>query len=645
VSAGEAEMAEVSQEATNNADDAISVLAALGSKEELLLAFSLASIQDWYIANISKLEVERKRTADKSLSYAESALSLSNEVENPYCKAMSWWAGVFSSLYFTENIELALQYSKEMLKQASLVRDNYLKGIALYLTAHVLDWKVLGEANPSKRKQQFEEIIKFSAESIKLLELVFQDSFIADTYLFPAQAYSAIASDYAVSPSEKLVYSRKAVEIGKKGLEHAIRSGAPEAMISKLDGLSKAYYFQSNLEPRKDDKVELLRNALGFRKEYITTAQNSLPSNLWVLGVGLVYSAKIEIDLSRLEESENRVSLLKEAIVDMTEGVTLCKTWITSRPVPSVIASLAGFEDTFGGILDEAYKLTSDIDNLTKANEIYKEAAEDFKRVDLPSRVAESYWKIANNLDCVSEFDRANGIPIAATRTFGYTFSGWDVQADSITVADTTSLSTTITVNGPGTLTANFILNSGQATVPTGDDVEVFPSQNVGLTFGTVNIGGDATAFTTSIYDVIPPPLDGSFVGDIWDIKTTADFSGTIVVGVVIESNSWPVGLRLWQVDFLLGDVNFDGAVNSTDVALINHAYGSYPGSPEWNPLFDLNGDNVIDSLDVTICNHNYGMTSAWTDITIPNSIVQLNATHYVIYGATDHFSGFGVHR
>ena len=426
VTASEKETSEIAQEAMDNANDAISVLSRLEAKDELLLAFSLASIQAWYIANTSEREEERKKIANKSISYAENAIACSKDVGNIYSKAMSLWAGVFSTLYFTENIESSLQYAKEMREQAAIVKDNYLKGIAAYLLAHVLDWKVPCEANPDKRKQEYDEIVKYAEEGIGYLDLVCQDVFIADTYLFPSQTYSTIAHDFAVSLPEKLAYSNKAINIGKKGLEYAIRSGSPEAMIATLHGLSKAYYYHSNLEPRKDEKPELLRNALSYRQELIEIAKNSFPSNLWVLGVGMVYAAQIKTDLSRTEKDErSKTNLLQDAIADMKEGISRCKTWIVSRAVPSVVASVAGFEDAFGGILDECFLLTAENENLTKSNEVYNDAAEDFKKVDLPSRIAECYWKIARNLDRLSDYDQA-------AKNFESSFAAYKAAAQRI---------------------------------------------------------------------------------------------------------------------------------------------------------------------------------------------------------------------
>jgi hypothetical protein len=93
--------------------------------------------------------------------------------------------------------------------------------------------------------------------------------------------------------------------------------------------------------------------------------------------------------------------------------------------VPSFIASLAGYEDTLGGIFDQSFRLTAENANLTRANQAYVDAAEDFKKVDLPSRVAESYWKIARNLDQIKDY-------IEAARKFEFAFASY--KATSIKI-------------------------------------------------------------------------------------------------------------------------------------------------------------------------------------------------------------------
>jgi hypothetical protein len=76
-----------------------------------------------------------------------------------------------------------------MFEQASVIRDNYFKGIASYLLAFVSDWMTPGEANPDRKKKGHEKTIKYSEDAIRYLQLVAQDVFIAETYLFYAEGY------------------------------------------------------------------------------------------------------------------------------------------------------------------------------------------------------------------------------------------------------------------------------------------------------------------------------------------------------------------------------------------------------------------------------------------------------------------------
>jgi predicted amidohydrolase len=398
----------IAQGGLNYGNKAILVLSKLGNKNELLRAYSIAGLLNWYVANISEQEEERKKLANRSLRYSKKAVALSKEVDDPYFTVRSRWAAALCTLFFTEKIESALEYAKEMLQQGFKVNDNYLKGVASYILAFVTDWMIPWEANPGKRKERCEDIIKYAEDAIRHLQLVSQDSLIAETYLFYVESYSSLARDFAVNPSEKLAFSKKAVEIGRKGLQYAVRSGSPDAIGSTLHALSKALHSCSNLKQRKDEKTKLLEEALGHRKEYIITVERSFPSNDWVRGVGKIYAAQIEAELTRLEtEEDKKITLLENAISNMEDGISHSKIWISSRPTPSLIVFVAGFEDTFGGMLTERYLLTKDKEILTRAIQVFNDAAEKFKKVDLPSRVAESYWKIARNRDYLGKHQEA----------------------------------------------------------------------------------------------------------------------------------------------------------------------------------------------------------------------------------------------
>jgi len=55
------------------------------------------------------------------------------------------------------------------------------------------------------------------------------------------------------------------------------------------------------------------------------------------------------------------------------------------------------------------------------------------------------------------------------------------------------------------------------------------------------------------------------------------------------------------------GDVNYDGAVNIVDLAIIAAAYGTHVGQPGYNPQADLDLDGDIDIVDLATCAFYFG--------------------------------------
>jgi len=402
------EMQNFAQKGVDCAGEAIEVLSKLEERNELVSVYSIASLLAWYAANINEQEEKRKELAQRSLQYSEKALKLSEEIKNPYSKAMSRWAAALCTLLFTAKVESALIHAEEMLQQGLLVKDNYIKGVANYILAFVTDWTVLREEDPDKKKKGFEKIFQYSQEAIKHFHLVSQDLGIAETYRFYIESYSTLACDVQTSREEKAALFEKAIEAGRKGLEHAVRSSSPDAIGSVHHALSKALHLYSDLKTEKDERTKLLKEALMHREEYTKIIEKAFPSNDWIRGVGKNYEGLIQADLAKLEtERDRKISLLENAISDIEDGVSHSKKWILSRPTPSALSAVAGYEDTLGEMLNELHLLTEDKKILVRAAKIFEEAAQKFEKVELSSRAAESYWKMARIQDSLGKYIQA----------------------------------------------------------------------------------------------------------------------------------------------------------------------------------------------------------------------------------------------
>jgi len=419
------EMRVIIDEGKKCTEKTIAVNAEFGTKEEILRSYSLGSLLAWYAANISEKEEERKELMKNSLNYSERAMELSGDVDDPYTSAILYWAAAFATLLFTENVESSKEYAQKMLEYGDSVRDNYLKGVASYVLAWSTYWMIIKEDETDKKKQGHERIINYAQDAFDYLQLVSQDMFIAQAYSVYADSCSSLADDIVISSEKKGMVDR-AIEVGRKGLEHARLSGSPDATGSTLHALSKALHLSSNYETTQDEKIKLLEEALFFREEYIEITQRSYPFTDWSCGVGLSYKGLLEAEMARIEvDPITQITLLEKAISDMEKSVSLCGKVISSRPVPTLIAVYGSYQNSHGEFLDKLYSLTEEKKNLRKAIEVYEDAAKKYKEINLPSRAAESYWKRARDLDLLGE----NNL---AAEDFEKAYSEYEEAAESI---------------------------------------------------------------------------------------------------------------------------------------------------------------------------------------------------------------------
>ena len=124
---------------------------------------------------------------------------------------------------------------------------------------------------------------------------------------------------------------------------------------------------------------------------------------------------------------------------------------------------------------------------------------------------------------------------------------------------------------------------STSAHVPIGDQISARPHPKVGLKFNRVNKAGTASASPVLTY---PPHPQGKLLGEVFDIKTTAIFSGVVTV-----------------------ELSFDGT-----------------------------GMTDAQKMKLRVYRHDLKKDSVWEDVTL-----SIDTKNNVACGVTDHFSVFGV--
>jgi parallel beta-helix repeat protein len=116
-----------------------------------------------------------------------------------------------------------------------------------------------------------------------------------------------------------------------------------------------------------------------------------------------------------------------------------------------------------------------------------------------------------------------------------------------------------------------------------------------------VNLAQGATSIRTFNWNTT-----GAAPGS-YTIKAEAS---TVTDELNTDNNSLTDGTVRIKEPFI-GDINGDGTINQQDLILLQQAYGSTPGAPNWNQgAADLNKDNIVDDQDLHLLSRNYGKTS-----------------------------------
>ena len=73
------------------------------------------------------------------------------------------------------------------------------------------------------------------------------------------------------------------------------------------------------------------------------------------------------------------------------------------------------------------------------------------------------------------------------------------------------------------------------------------------------------------------------------------------------RTNSASQIVQVLNVTVKMYDLNGDNKIDMKDVAIAARAFGSTPGSPNWNPVADINGDGKVDMKDIAPVARNFG--------------------------------------
>jgi len=402
------ELRQIAEEAIGYGQNAMAKLSGVEDINESAWVYALtASFID---TNLDLFEEKKKQFLSMSSDYSKRISGLLEDIEDAYLLSFMYDALLVNAFAVKGDHQAGTSYCEKQLRQGRTLNDHFLIGAACRVMNVIIADEANAEEDPDKQKEKHELAIRYAEESIRNSLLVCDYNNVSWTYAnYLIDSYTKLAQ-LEIGLEEKRILLKRAIEVGRNGVEYAELSGCQTAMQYVFHVLSKAFFFLSGTEAITSQKKKLLEEALELRKRSIKISEKQFSADDWVLGVFQNYLALIKADLANMEEDVTRKRhLLEEAVLGMERCVEICTEYLQRQiaPRPTSFASVGWYYDWFGEILGRLYLLTKDGKALDRAIDIYRGAAQAYQRAGMLSRVAEAYWKAAKLSDQCGEHSKA----------------------------------------------------------------------------------------------------------------------------------------------------------------------------------------------------------------------------------------------
>jgi len=396
----------IARNAMEYGERAITVLSTLGDSRELARAYVRTAHYLEVLGGYFPDSDNRKKCFQKAAGYWLKADELSEEA------AMIELPAVGDQNFGWET-DKALMNFKKALEYGRKTRDHFTVGRALELLATNTHYKAgWVTEDPDERIELFKRALQYSEDAKHSYSVI---SFVSPWVEAPhAEHYMCLARFVETSPSKRRELLEKALEAAPDLLERAENSGYPDAINYANDVLGFIFWLLAMTETNFDEKKKLLEKALKHWNESFRLTEQLEPTHYWHRAVALSRLPRIKSELADLaKERETKISMLQEAMLDYDNAGKLAARALESLEIEAQIpyyALLIRIEvPEIGDLLNRLYRLTNDGKYLRMAVELFEDIAKSFplQKLNLPSRVAECYWKTAQAYDNLGEHLKA----------------------------------------------------------------------------------------------------------------------------------------------------------------------------------------------------------------------------------------------
>ena len=395
---------EILDEGLNVGEKAIRIFSDVGSEHELAEAYCITSINCFNAAMSLQLETKRRECEKKTFDYAKEAIRISESVGDKFLLSRSTVSLGQAELDLGAGTDIASDLFKKALQCCIEVKDHRILSEACDGLAFSTYWSMVTEEDLEKIREKSRKSEEYASEAIRCSILVNYCQGIPHSYSFGYVANFLGLARREIKLETRHELLKKAVALGKHGLEHAQPTGSTHAILHASWMLAQALCDLSTVATGVE-KRQLLEDAMTLGEKAVYYTEQLRPR--FMLPQSLPYGvlAMILFELSKLEDGrEKRKELLEKSVSRMETCIALIQKHVTSFPSRrELFASIGNYLTVFGNILNHLYQTTAEKETLRKLIETQQSAVQMNKKADLASRVAEAYWQTAMAYDRLDE--------------------------------------------------------------------------------------------------------------------------------------------------------------------------------------------------------------------------------------------------
>ncbi len=362
--------------------------------ESLHLTIKLLALHGRSVLTFEEFKgLERKTT-----ELGEKIDAVSKKLGTPHAAALRNEALALIAFVTESDPSRALKLTREGLHAAAKTKDSLLLGRFYSMALVSAIWTDLQETE--QIRALYNEVIEYGPRAVRNLEVSGQPEWLNIAYGFWANCHNNMARIVETEVVKKRAQLQKAVELSRKGMEYE----TPDSWDWSSHEFAKSLYLLSTWSQNGSERKQLLTEALAIRERFVQLAEKQHPQSFdQAVGYGTLSMVKAALSTEE-QDPAARGRLLKEAISDRERCLEIGTRWQT----PERMASLASFQEHYGDLLLQLYRLNRDKNECLKSIRAYREAITYLNRQGLSGPEASIEWKIGNANEAIGDYKKSS---------------------------------------------------------------------------------------------------------------------------------------------------------------------------------------------------------------------------------------------